>query len=192
MAQQIKKKYIENNAVDGDKLKLLQDQSVRATDSLGNEVDLIKLSATDQVLVNDQEVALKSNLDAEITARSDADTAMQDSIDAEVIARSDADTSLQNQIDAINVAIGAVIWHTDKVTVDAAIATGTPVDLPHLIVAGSLVASVDRLMIHEGDDYTLSTVAGKTRVTFIGDFMGGGEQNLSVGDHLYFKYQYSQ
>lgn len=64
MAQQIKKKFIGNDQVDGDKLLLEQGQSVRAKDSVGVEQDLIKLGASDEVLVKGQEVALKSDTNA--------------------------------------------------------------------------------------------------------------------------------
>lgn len=43
---QIKKKFIKNNAVDGAKLLLLNDQSVRALDASDNVVELMKLDAS--------------------------------------------------------------------------------------------------------------------------------------------------
>jgi hypothetical protein len=65
MAQQIKKKFIGNDQIDSTKLKLLQNQAVRAVDSTGTERELIKLGATDEVLVKGQEVGLKSEIEAE-------------------------------------------------------------------------------------------------------------------------------
>jgi hypothetical protein len=112
MAQQIKKKYIENGAVDGSKIKLLSGQSIVGTDSLGNDVDLIKLGASDEIIVNGQEVAIKSVVEDLITSEvSDAvaaeevraiaaETTLQDNIDSEAATRAAADITLQNNIDA--------------------------------------------------------------------------------------------
>ena len=81
-----------------------------------------------------------------------------------------------------------------KVITDADLIAGY-VDLPHTIVANSLQASVDRIEIYEGaaEDYALSVVAGKTRVTFLNDLISSGQQALVAGskpDNVYFKYQY--
>jgi|11BtaG_2_1085332.scaffolds.fasta_scaffold00947_6 hypothetical protein len=65
MANQIKKKYIQDGAVDGEKLKLIKDQSVRGEDQSGQEVDLLKLDQDDKVLLKGEEAALKSQVDAE-------------------------------------------------------------------------------------------------------------------------------
>jgi hypothetical protein len=73
MAQQIKKKFIGADQIDGSKIKLLEGQSIRGTNSLGQEVDLVKLGSEDKVEVLGQEVALKSALDQEILDRQSAD-----------------------------------------------------------------------------------------------------------------------
>lgn len=67
MAQQIKKKFIGSDQIDGSKIKLLEGQSIRGTNSLGEEVDLVKISSQDKVQVLGQDVALKSELDTEAT-----------------------------------------------------------------------------------------------------------------------------
>lgn len=69
MAQQLQKKFIGNNQVDGSKILLEQGQSIKIKDSTGTEVELVKLGASDEVLVNGQEVALKSELTQEISDR---------------------------------------------------------------------------------------------------------------------------
>jgi hypothetical protein len=43
----IKKKFILNDAIDGTKLLLLNNQSIRALDSLGNVVEIAKLDSSD-------------------------------------------------------------------------------------------------------------------------------------------------
>jgi hypothetical protein len=82
MANQLKKKFLGNDQVDGDKIKLEQGQSIRAVDSSNNVVDLVKLGVSDEVLVNGDEVALKSNLDQEIIDRAAGDASTLSSAEA--------------------------------------------------------------------------------------------------------------
>lgn len=79
MAQQIKKKFIGADQIDGSKIKLLQNQSIRGVNSLGQEVDLVKISSTDKVEVLGQEVALKSELIQEISDRQSGDASTLES-----------------------------------------------------------------------------------------------------------------
>jgi hypothetical protein len=76
MAQQIKKKFIGPDQIDGSKIKLLENQSIRGINSLGQEVDLVKINAQDKVEVLGGEVALKSELDQEIVDRQSGDSAL--------------------------------------------------------------------------------------------------------------------
>jgi NifU-like protein involved in Fe-S cluster formation len=70
MAQQIKKKFIGPDQVDGEKILLQSGQVIRATDSLGDPVSLIGLVGNKAVLRNAagilEEPAFKSQLDAVI------------------------------------------------------------------------------------------------------------------------------
>ena len=75
MAQQIKKKFIGQDQIDGSKIKLLEGQSIRGTNSLGQEVDLVKIGSQDKIEVLGQEVALKSALDQESSDRQSGDAA---------------------------------------------------------------------------------------------------------------------
>lgn len=82
MAQQLQKKFLGDDQVDGDKIKLEQGQSIRAVDSSNAVVDLVKLGASDEVLVNGEEVALQSALAQEISDRQTADAATLASAEA--------------------------------------------------------------------------------------------------------------
>lgn len=82
MALQIKKKYILDDAIDGDKIKLLKEQSIKGTDSTGQEVDLIKLDDNDKVIVNGEKVALDSELLAEKELREQGDSSLSSQISA--------------------------------------------------------------------------------------------------------------
>jgi hypothetical protein len=94
MAQQIKKKFIGSDQIDGSKIKLLEGQSIRGTNSLGEEVDLIKISSQDEVQVLGQEVALKSELDTEATR-------LEGLISQEADDRETADESLSLSISSL-------------------------------------------------------------------------------------------
>lgn len=56
------------------------------------------------------------------------------------------------------------------------------VELSFQAVEHSIMASVDRLMIHHTDDYTVSVVSGKTRLTFVGSLVTNGQEKLAAGD----------
>ena len=83
MAQQIKKKYIQDNAIDGEKLKLVKDQSVRGEDQSGQEVDLLKLNQDDKVLLKGEEAALKSQVDAEQQRAEGEESRIEGKVDTE-------------------------------------------------------------------------------------------------------------
>jgi hypothetical protein len=82
MAQQLKKKFLGNDQVDGSKILLENGQAIRIKDSLGVEQELIKLGASNEVLVKGQEVAIDADLQQEITDRQNADSAIQSELDA--------------------------------------------------------------------------------------------------------------
>lgn len=111
MAQQIKKKFIKNDAVDGSKIKLLSGQSLRIEGPAG-EIELLKLGSEGEVLSKGQEVAFKSQVtqlrsDLESAIESEESRAMgvegslQSALSSEESARIAGDASLQSQIDNI-------------------------------------------------------------------------------------------
>ena len=101
MAQQIKKKFIGPDQIDGSKIKLLEGQSIRGTNSLGEEVDLVKIGSQDNVEVLGQEVALKSELDQENVRAVAEELRLAGLISAEEAARIADVADLQSKIDFI-------------------------------------------------------------------------------------------
>lgn len=93
MAQQIKKKFIGQDQIDGSKIKLLEGQSLRGVNSQGQEVDLVKIGSQDKVEVLGQEVALKSELDSEVAALESKDQELDSKIAQEVLDRQSGDAS---------------------------------------------------------------------------------------------------
>lgn len=64
------------------------------------------------------------------------------------------------------------------------------ITLPHLAMTNSILGFAEGAAIHEGEDYTASTVSGQTRITFINNFAAGQPEALEVGDTFHFKYEY--
>lgn len=109
MATQIKKKYIENDAIDGLKVLLQSDQTLRRLLEDGSTQDVI---AYLEGLVSSEEtraLAAESGLDTRITALAsqvdddlqDAISQLQAEITQEASDRASGDTNLQNQITSI-------------------------------------------------------------------------------------------
>jgi len=109
MAQQIKKKFIQNDAVDGQKLKLQKDQSIRGQRQDGSEVELLKLDESNKLVSGGEELAFKEvvdsqvldlqgKLDSEEASRISGDETLQSNLDTEQSAREQADQDLQSSI----------------------------------------------------------------------------------------------
>jgi hypothetical protein len=87
----------------------------------------------------------------------------------------------------------ALVWAAEgKVVVDSTIRANGYIDLPHIVAPNSLAMKVNRLNLYEGavEDFTVSTVGGVSRVTFLNSIAVGGQEALEDGDSLYYKYQH--
>ena len=124
MAQQIKKKFIQNDAVDGQKLKLQKDQSIRGQKQDGSEVELLKLDGSDKLVSGGQELAFKQvvdsqvsdlqgKLDSEKASRISGDETLQSNLEVEQSAREQADQGLQSQISTEKGRIDAILLASD-------------------------------------------------------------------------------
>ena len=120
MAQQIKKKFIQNDAVDGQKIKLQKDQSIRGQKQDGSEVELLKLDGSDKLVSGGQELAFKQvvdsqvsdlqgKLDSEKASRISGDETLQSTLNAEQSAREQADQGLQSQINTEKGRVDAIL-----------------------------------------------------------------------------------
>lgn len=107
-------------------------------------------------------------------------------VDAEESRALAAEGVLQGLIDALE---AASVQHVqEKFTLSAGDITNGYVTLANLAITASINAFVDRLAIHETDDYTVSTVGGVTRITFAGSLVTVGQEKLSAGDVVRVKY----
>ena len=105
MAQQIKKKFIADDAIDGSKLKLLEGEAVRLQTPAG-EVELLKKDAQGKLVSEGDELSFKGDIEAHVES---VRAALQANIDSEESSRiADVDSeesramgvegSLQSQI----------------------------------------------------------------------------------------------
>jgi hypothetical protein len=88
---------------------------------------------------------------------------------------------------------GTPIFGKQTFTLNGTDITNQYVDLSQVILANSLDFMLNGLIYREGADYSVSLtggVAGKTRVTFLGDLASGGSSALASGDIVYVKYNY--
>jgi hypothetical protein len=76
----------------------------------------------------------------------------------------------------------------ENITLSGGDITNQYVDLAVVIKANSLEFTFNHVVMVEGSDYTLSTVLGKTRVTFAGDLATGGAYAAVAAEVLNFKY----
>lgn len=114
------------------------------------------------------------------------DNALASVILAEQNARESADNALDARIDALEA--GGLVFHKDAVKTLGA-GDLSYVDLEFEAKDKSINAYIGRLAIHEGVDYTLSVVGGKTRLTWIGSLVNpGGDEAVEVGDKFYANY----
>jgi len=96
----------------------------------------------------------------------------------------------ETRITALEGALAPTWAPAFKKDLDATDISNGYIDLPHLVVPNSVMAFVDRLAIHETEEFTVSTVGGVTRLTFTGPLVSPGQQSLDANDNIYVKYQY--
>ena len=136
-------------------------------------------------------------------AVADLTTYIDDQIADEVSAREAADENLQDQLDThdseitdLQAAVGSLnsgTFHKEKKVLVSGDITAQYVDLAYTAKEKSTLVFINGGAggyMHEGDDYTVSVVGGKTRLTFAGDFATSGTTALEAGDILYVQFQY--
>lgn len=98
------------------------------------------------------------------------------------------DAVTKAQLDAAVQAADQSPYKQSKV-LDATDISNGYVDLARVVLANSMMVSVSGTVQYEDEDYSLSTVGGVTRVTFLGDLTPDGDgAALVVGDKVHFHY----
>lgn len=118
---QIKKRFIAPNAIDGSKLRFLNNEAVRALGADGSDIELLKLTSsnvlqflrTPQVSVDptfDNDISRKSYVDSQVSNEA---VVRQQADAAEQAAREQADAGLQSQINTEKGRIDAILLASD-------------------------------------------------------------------------------
>lgn len=103
-------------------------------------------------------------------------------LDAEVSRAQAAEVALDDRLDILE----AMAFYKESKQVGSG-------DLSYVELAKeakpySIKVFVGRLALHEGQDFSVSVVGGKSRLTWMGDFMVGGEEGIEEGMKLFFEY----
>lgn len=128
-----------------------------------------------------EESRIEGKIDQEVLDR-------QSAVSAEQSARESADSTLSGRISTLETALKPEGRKESKVMSSGDISNAY-VDLASEAMSNTLMVSVSGTVQYEGEDYSLSVVGGKTRVTFIGDLTPDGDgAALVAGDKVYFQY----
>jgi hypothetical protein len=121
-------------------------------------------------------------------AESDAKAHADAAVAAEAVLRDAADVALDGRLDVLE---ARAHYKKEFVLTSTDISNGY-VDLMHKAMAKSIVASVGRLMIHEGASYDFTVEDAPsglvTRITFVNSLVTVGQEKLSAGDVVFVKY----
>ncbi len=188
----------------------LQDLETELVDTRDNVDDLITLSGvlenaenlgsfTGSTIADNQ--SIKSALQDLETAYENHLNDSEDAHDASAISFSNTAsgltaTDVQAAIDEVEGRVQtleealAPVWARQKFDLTATDISNGYVDLAEEVIAESIHAFVDRLAIHQGEDFTVSVVGGVTRITFAGDLVSPGQSQLDATDNIYIRYQY--
>lgn len=196
--------------------RLSADNSLQAQiDNLVSNIDPAALDSLTEIVSAFQSADFNvgSSLVAEISARESADQSLTSALSSEILAREtenaellsdlsseisarisgDASTSqVIAQMQANISALQSVVFTKLKIIVDAA-SKLSYIDIPHTVVPNSITISVGRVMAHQGDDFDISYLEDNqtTRVTWIGPFASGGEEQMEIGDNVYLTFAHS-
>jgi hypothetical protein len=91
--------------------------------------------------------------------------------------------SLDSRIDALEAQVDGPAFSNGSVVVGEELGY-VDLDREYMKI---MSAAVGRMAIHEGEDYTISVVGGKTRLTWIGSLVNpGGAEAIETGDKVFF------
>lgn len=156
--------------------------------SLAGRLDVIEGSGEGSVAKAESDA--KDYADAAVLVEKNravgAEATLFSAISAEQSRAEGVESALDGRLDVLE----ARAHHKMKFELTSTDISNGYVTLGHEAMASSIVASVGRLMIHEGaaDDFTVSTVGGVTRMTFVNSLVTPGQEKLSAGDVVFVKY----
>lgn len=171
---QIVKKFIADNAVSDEKIRLDNADYLRGRNAANSaDVNIIRVNSSD-VIEMAGDLSLASNKIKNLGAPS---------------ASSDAAT--KGYVDTEVAAITQPVGVKENLTLNGTDITNQYKDLANVALTDTILVSVSGIIQYEGSDYTVNYtggVGGKTRITFAGDLATGGAAELVSGDVLRVQY----
>ena len=157
------------------------------SDALGSDENFATTVANNigqvDAKIDSEAARLEGLVNAEESERIAADSTLQGNINAEQTARIAADSALSARVDILE-AKPELQFSTIKYT---ALEGDTFIDLD--VEADKILSAfVGRLGIHEDQDFSVSVVEGKTRMTFINSLAAGGNEQVEAGDVFHITY----
>jgi len=157
------------------------------SDALGSDENFATTVANNigqvDAKIDSEAARLEGLVNAEESERIAADSTLQGNINAEQTARIAADSALSARVDILE-AKPELQFSTIKYT---ALEGDTFIDLD--VKADKILSAfVGRLGIHEDQDFSVSVVEGKTRMTFINSLAAGGNEQVEAGDVFHITY----
>lgn len=94
-------------------------------------------------------------------------------------------TSTESRLTAAEARIVSPTFRKQKITIAQNLSY---IELDAIAIANSLVVCVDRLNLQLDDDYSVSVVNNKTRLTWANEYAAGSQQGIVAGDNIYVTY----
>lgn len=166
-----------------------------ADTGLSARLDTLEVDPTSKGYVDGQvsgEAAARVKADNALDGRLqvlEADPTTKAYVDGQI---SSEQAARQKQVDALDARLDvleAVTFHNEMFTLSSGDVDNGYIELSMEALPYSTTVFVDRLGAHEGEDYTVSVVEGKTRLTWIGELEPEvGDSALAAGDKVYVKF----
>lgn len=194
----VKKKYLYDDQVDGQKVLFLNQQFFRALDENGIARNIFQILNGNTQYAKAPTVVEKGTEPLSLITREEMNQAITELIDFSPEALNtlgEIVTELQSSTAATTQAISAINAKTfDKehfILTDDDVTNGY-IFLNNInIYPDSMTSFQGRLGMHLNYDYELSEENGKTKVTFINDMAAGGVEAIERDYHLFFTYYFS-
>ena len=144
--------------------------------------------SAEQSRAEGEEQRIEQKFDEMFSYQESTNLVVDERITTEIADREAADNALDSRIDSLESAPKPQ-GRKEVKTMSSTDISNAYVDLSNSAMSNTMLVSVSGTVQYEGEDYTLSTVGGVTRVTFIGDLTPDGDgAALVVGDKVHFQY----
>jgi hypothetical protein len=154
----------------------------------GGDINLLTASASGtgirgKIKLDAREIDASSKKITSLADGTDAtDAVNKGQLDAEVARAQTAEGLLDGRLDILE----AMAFYKESKEVSSS--DLSYVELAREAKPSSIAVHVGRLALHEGQDFSVSVVLGKSRITWMGDFMVGGAEEIEEGMKLFFHY----